>query len=686
MDIIGRVNGRLSRFAVILAMAGALVVCSTERSGRDGGQGSGRPVAVATQTPQAGKSQARARQAVRFLGRPAAYWGRQLRNPDRKIRGLAAAALRLIGPDAAAALPEMAAALADKDVPIDWTLVCTLGDFRTSRPEAAAALVAALHEHRGDPAWYSILGTAAKLGPDSVPLLADLLRDPDPAVRRMTAAYLATIGPGAKAALPEPVSALTDSDEAIRVHAAGTIQRIAPDREIAARISILTRGLASKVHGIPGASAEYLGEIGPPARSALPALEAARTGPDSTLRWQAAEAIVMIEKSTVAELSDALKSPDVNVVRGAARKLGEMGPAAREAIPALAAAIGKDWNNPSQAGIALEKIGEPAVPALIKVLEEDKKGGGRRSAALALARIGPAAAPYLAAALGNADPQVRLHAAMGLALMESVPKEALPELLRGLGDPERQVRHWSIRALQKLSPPPPEIVPALTVALADDDWTVRLAAVDIMGRMGPDAPGAAAPLANVLRGDRDEDVRVWAALALGRVDPRGTVSVPALTGALNQSLPVRIAAIHALSELGPAAKPAVPALAKSLHESGPEDQPFWPSGKSGGLFVVEEWKEPFALYGGSVGFAAAVALGSIGDEAVPALVGAVRAESGPVKCWSIWALGKTGPAAGAAVPELERALADEDPAVRREAAAALGEIRRPGDPTRPPEA
>jgi 4'-phosphopantetheinyl transferase EntD len=86
---------------------------------------------------------------------------------------------------------------------------------------------------------------------------------------------------------------------------------------------------------------------------------------------------------------------------------------------------------------------------------------------------------------------------------------------------------------------------------------------------------------------------------------------------------VRIAAIHALTELGPAAKPAVPALAKLLRESGSEDEPLWPSGKEGGLFVVEEWKAPIDLYGRSVPFAAATALGSIGDEAVPAL-GEVR--------------------------------------------------------------
>ncbi len=91
-----------------------------------------------------------------------------------------------------------------------------------------------------------------------------------------------------------------------------------------------------------------------------------------------------------------LKDRDKEVRFNAAYAVGKIGPAAKEAVPALIAALKDEYR--WVAASALGKIGPAAVPALIAALK-DEDGSVRVSAAFALGWIGPAAFPSLIAAL-----------------------------------------------------------------------------------------------------------------------------------------------------------------------------------------------------------------------------------------------------------------------------------------------
>src|SRR5260370_1577449 len=107
------------------------------------------------------------------------------------------------------------------------------------------------------------------------------------------------------------------------------------------------------------------------------------------------------------------------------------------AVPGLIA----DLKNPDptvsgKANLELIHLGEPAVPALVEML----KSGDVRIRTLAvtafwgLGEKGRAAAPALAATLGDPVDSVRLGAAMALANIGPPAPEAVPELIPSLHD------------------------------------------------------------------------------------------------------------------------------------------------------------------------------------------------------------------------------------------------------------
>jgi hypothetical protein len=94
---------------------------------------------------------------------------------------------------------------------------------------------------------------------------------------------------------------------------------------------------------------------------------------------------------TVSQWVEALKDKDDRTRRGAAIALGQIGPAAKDAVPALIEVLkDKDDRVRNYAASALGKIGPAAVPALMEALK-DKDINVRNAAVRALGQIGPAA-------------------------------------------------------------------------------------------------------------------------------------------------------------------------------------------------------------------------------------------------------------------------------------------------------
>ena len=166
------------------------------------------------------------------------------------------------------------------------------------------------------------------------------------------------------------------------------------------------------------------------------------------------------------------------------------------------------------------------VPALIDALDPDDQVL-RSSIPMALGKLGPlarAALPALAAAASRdfAGPRgPSLDAADAIAMIgpDSAEGQALLEpLVATLRQPK--LEHQSFQAafvLEKYGPSAAAAVPTLREALQSEVQSVRWHAAHLLGRIGPAAQPASQDLSVLLHGDPDPNVRRAAGDALKRI-------------------------------------------------------------------------------------------------------------------------------------------------------------------------
>jgi HEAT repeat protein len=274
-----------------------------------------------------------------------------------------------LGYEADAAIPFLAEMAANPDLPNRATAIETLGRLYASSPEVVAAL-----------------GEAA--------------RDPDEATRHAALRALAQIGLPAEAALPTILDQLASGD--------------AKSRQLAARVL---------------GNIEYL-EI-----EEEDALVAALEDSEPAVRAAALAALVQIDaelpEGSIAKLAGFLTSQDADARADAIQALGQLGPDAAEALPAIEVALTDDSSEiRHSAAWALGNMGEQegarAVPALTTLLKTDPDEDVRAQAAWALGEMGVSAEPAadaLLAALEDPEDMVQLEA-----------YEALKNLLKAKGE------------------------------------------------------------------------------------------------------------------------------------------------------------------------------------------------------------------------------------------------------------
>jgi HEAT repeat protein len=363
----------------------------------------------------------------------------------------------------------------------------------TAAQPLAALLPSLSTEERGE-----VLRTIAALkNPESESLMAAALRDPDGRVRMAAARYFRARPTATVAA---DLIRLLD-DEEVRESAADALAalRWRPAlpvllrlvQEDPGRVEALADALAatSDPAALQLLASHLRGgdfpSVNPIANSfakaderALPLLLKTLRAPDPSVRQGAAEALgALRHPGGVPGLIERLQDSDSQEVReAAAHALGEIGdPAAirpliaatwteyhhslvfesmvalgklkaREAVPALVSRIGYiRWMLEDPAGEALIEIGPPAVPALIRVLEE--RGEGASVAARALAFIGDRrAAPALRRALPY--PAYTEMCAQGLGKMRD--RSALHLLGPLATHPSKGVRIAARRAVARI--------------------------------------------------------------------------------------------------------------------------------------------------------------------------------------------------------------------------------------------
>ncbi len=338
--------------------------------------------------------------------------------------------------------------------------------------------------------------------------------------------------------------------------------------------------------------------------------------PDYHVSERAADVLLAAGSEAVPVLLDACEQGSIRLHRRAAAVLVRLG---APAAPALAAAL-KDKARQERVEVVLMHLGPAAVPALRDALTEEASG---EAAAHILGLIGPRAA------------------------------DAVPDLITVLNRRQAPTawRSQAVFALGRIGPspfPPPPgggrggAVPALIAALTDSKMEVRGRAVEALGLIGPPSREAVPALAGALKDD-EAIVAIKACQALSFIGDAD--AAPALLAAFQDKRPeVAIAASQALWHLGPKADPVLPALL-SLAE-GP----------------VEKSAPARNL------------LASFGPHVVPFLAKALRDNDAARREAAADALGRIGPPARAAVPELLAALKDKSPAVALMAAMALAQV------------
>jgi HEAT repeat protein len=236
-----------------------------------------------------------------------------------------------------------------------------------------------------------------------------------------------------------------------------------------------------------------------------------------------------------------------------ARVLPKFAGATPAVVEALCRRLQEDDNPLVQehAALALGKLGPAAAAGGAALLHAAQTGDAsvREEAQRALAMIQPPeAARAFAVGLQDASCDVRRVASAGWMKATSIPEEVNPALIQALGDPETQVRANVARALSRLDSLPPEAVPQLAECAADPSDGLRMSAALAL-KLAP--PGGVRQVMEHLVGDPNLRVRLIAAGSLLAADPGNGRAVAVVVEALaDPALRLRKAALELVESLG----------------------------------------------------------------------------------------------------------------------------------------
>lgn len=465
------------------------------------------------------------------------------------------------------------------------------------------------------------IGHAAK---PAVPGLLKLVDASQDVVKVHAMQALGNIGEEADTVVPKLAAALTDRHPRVRMHAARSLGQFGARAKPA--VAPLGSALTDKVERVRLASAQALGQIGPDAAAAVPALAKALDDEAGTVTLSAAEALGKIGAAAAPAVAERLSNPKMRAL--AAGVLGDLGPQARAAVPALIKALQvPDSEGKQEIMLALGAIGSearPAVPELLKTLKAEGDPT-RAAAAFALAGIGATeAGPLLKQTVTSKDEVLALASARALLRLGPDNPEhvslALPRLIAALSQKSAGIRREAAEALADLGPRAGSAVPALIKALHDEDADVRLAVLAALEEIGAGSKAAVSDLTRLLS-DHAPEVRTGAAYALGK--------------------------------LGPDAKPAVPDLQRLLASKDEVEQTV------AGYALVRIAPSPMLI-----------------QTAVPLLIRALNDETSNLRVEAATLLGQIGGGRADAKSALQKASTDPDDAVRKAAVDAAKELGR----------
>lgn len=226
----------------------------------------------------------------------------------------------------------------------------------------------------------------------------------------------------------------------------------------------------------------------------------------------------------------------------------------------------------------LAKLDNPAAVDQLIVMLDDPNETTRQYAVEALSQYysnKAQAVPKLTAMLQENSPLIRQAVARSLRYMREDAKSALPELIKAAkNEKDPAAFRAEIETIADLSSEA-ETLPLLKESMSSSRVEIRLETCSILSYYYR-VPGTTDPLITGLS-DKDDSVREQAATSLATLESMSKISspdwpgeeaksaIPALTAALSDPVDnVKYYAAQALGNLGPAARSAVPALIEAM--------------------------------------------------------------------------------------------------------------------------
>jgi HEAT repeat protein len=629
--------------------------------------------------------------ALARIGKPAvAALVKLLADSDDLVRRQALDALRVVGPDAGAALPALE------------TIVKDSKDFL--RPRAILTLAAL-----GKPATQTLAGlltdidvridaadALASLGPEAAtarPALEKALAPGQPvpaAFRQAVLRAMAALGPAGRESAPTLIKICSAGDNATRSLAMRALVRIgAPARDL---LAVLHRAIQDRED--VAARLDALGllvELGPESRPILADVARLLQDKDSRSCELAGQVLILLGqgKSVLPAVRTMLEDTDAERRQVGLTLVCWLGPQAK-GLKAETARRLKD-DNPdvrlaaTGALLEIEPGNSAAVEVLVEMAKDPAKRAGYRAVFRLLGRAGTAAraaVPVLAGIVAKeADLGIRLEAARALGAIGAEAREAVPALFGLLLDLERMVDLRSeelsdLAFLKKLEQAPlrradglddPELWEQANRALgplrSDGDvsafaavlrWARQMNQADVFRALASIGPAAAVGAEKELSDDLAER-RLLAARLLGLLGVRARESAPALRKALGDgNRAVAVEAAFALHRMTGDAEAVLPVLRRGLEAPGEPAE-----------------SAAFGL----------TALGSAARPAGAALLQAVEARDPGLRRQAAFALAACRPDSKELRPALQHRLRDRSWPVRVAAALSLAKLDRDFDPT-----
>jgi HEAT repeat protein len=243
---------------------------------------------------------------------------------------------------------------------------------------------------------------------------------------------------------------------------------------------------------------------------------------------------------------EALNCNDQNARVAAIDALARMGP---RVIPDLIKK-GQDPKFYGRADVyeALAKMGEPAVPALVEVVKNDRASWG--TCQPTFAKIGAPAVPPMIELLKGEDTGLQAFAAGVISQMGERGADALPALMEGVRESKEtrgpkakgptlpstvidpsgnfSVRSLYVAAIGKLGPKGKPAIPLLLELIRGQNKAIAIVAMDALGDIGPDAAEAVPTLIDVVKTAPNFGIVLVSARALGKIGPPAKAAVPEL--------------------------------------------------------------------------------------------------------------------------------------------------------------